>query len=740
MSVFLSRLGRFSARHRFVVLIGWALLFAVFTGIMALAPAKDESAAGSKAPSSTQASQTLDRVDELFPRTGEQTSGDSLKLVFEAAAGTAVTDPSVSAQVQEILGRAAALPGVQSVSNPLDPSAPYISPDQSLAVATLDYGTVDKDAAETNYQAALDLRNDVTGDLRVELGGNLLDTTAPPAGPGEVVGVLVAFLVLLITFGSLLAAGANLLLAFAGVAVGILGVLAYGALNPIGDTSIILAAMLGLAVGIDYSLFILSRFRSELREGRTVLDAITRATGTAGTAVVFAGLTVIIAVAGLTVVGIDVITEMGLAAAFAVLIAVLAALTLLPVAMRTLGRRVLPRRERKLPEGTVTSDGTPKSKGFLAGWSTTVVKHPVLSVIGGIAVLGIVAIPALDLKTAYNVPGGSDPASTERAAYNLILDEFGGVQSPLVVLAEGDDITSDLAAITTELGALDGVQKVIRGQLDATGDATLLTVIPDGSPIDDSTVDLVKTIRTDTSVPGVDLQVTGEAAIYIDQDAQLTTALIQYLVIIVLLSLVLLTIMFRSLLIPLIATIGYLLSVAASFGGSVAVFQWGWLDAIIPAPQGDPMLSLLPIILVGVLFGLAMDYQVFLVSRIQESHSKGLSPKDAITHGFGRSAPVLIAAGTIMTVVFAGFASSPMAIAASIAFGLVVGVAADVFIVRLVLMPAALSLLGEAAWWMPRWLDRILPNIDIEGHALDARETHPAENTDTRSQAILIDA
>lgn len=734
MSAFLSRLGRFSARHRLIVVGAWLLIFASLIGLSAVGAGTGEPAGAQQSVSDTDAARTLDRVKEEFPAMGKKSEvADTLQLVFEAPDGGAVTDPATSDAIATLLAQSAELPGVTTVSDPLNPANPYMSPDQSLAVATLGYAELgDTAEKEANYQAALDLRDAAPQEVRVELGGNLLDTSAPEPGPGEIVGVLVAFVVLVLTFGSLRAAGANLLVAAFGVGVGLTGILAYGAFFPVGDTVIILAAMLGLAVGIDYSLFILSRFRTELREGQTVVDAVARATGTAGTAVVFAGLTVLIALVGLSVVNISVITEMGMAAAFAVLIAVLMSLTLLPVTMRTMGRKALPRKERNFPSGTTTATTTTPRRGFLNTWARTVVKRPVVSILGGVIVLAIVALPALDLKTAYNIPGGDDPQSTQRTAYNLVLDEFGGVQSPLMVFAEGPDIDAHLPAILGELTVLDGVQQVVPGQVNGTNDAAVMTVIPEGSPIDDQTKDLVTAIREDSTISGVTLQVTGEAVIYIDEDAELNAALIQYLVVIIVLSLVLLTIMFRSILVPVIATLGFLFSVAASFGGSVAVFQWGWLDPLIPAPQGDPMLSLLPILLVGVLFGLAMDYQVFLVSRIQEMHSRGMKPKDAIVEGFTRSAPVLVAAGTIMAVVFAGFASSTMAIAASIAFGLVVGVIADVFVVRLVLMPALLALLGDAAWWMPKWMDRIIPNIDTEGHALDAAPaaTDSARNND----------
>ena len=311
------------------------------------------------------------------------------------------------------------------------------------------------------------------------------------------------------------------------------------------------------------------------------------------------------------------------------------------------------------------------------------------------------------------------------------------MQSPLIVLVEADDLASATPAVEQELAAMAGVQQVYPAEISASGNLARITVIPTGSPIDSSTKDVVHQLREDAdAMAGVHLEVTGETAIGIDQDAALNAALIKYVIVIVVISLILMVLIFRSALIPLIATLGYLLSVVAAFGASTAVFQWGWSFPRIQAPQGDPMMSLLPILLVGVLFGLAMDYQVFLVTRIQEMHNKGLSPKEAIVEGFSRSAPVLVAAATIMTVVFAGFATSSFAVAAGISFGLMIGVVADAFIVRLVLMPAVLSLLGKSAWWIPAWLDTILPNVDVEGHALDAADDRDA----TDPERALVNA
>lgn len=720
MALFLARVGRFSARHRLVMIGVWLVVFAGLIATLVVGTNNGGAGAADNSVPDSPASQALDRMNEEFPAAGES-SGESLQLVFQPASGT-VSDAATTAQISSVLADAAGLPGVESVSDPFDATQPYVSEDGTLAVATISYGSLTEDQEKDYYDAALSLQEKAPSDLGVELGGNLVPLGAPAPGLGEGVGVVVAFLVLILTFGSLLAAGVNLLIAVFGVGVGLVGVLAYGSLFPIGENSIILASMLGLAVGIDYTLFILSRFRIELRSGKSVEDAVARATGTAGTAVVFAGATVIVALVALLVANLSFITEMGFAAAAAVLVAVLLALTLLPVMMRTLGTRALSKKQRAtLAAGELWVEGGEQKRGLMRGWGSFVVKRPLVSVFAGVLILVVVALPMFSMKTAFNIPGGSDPSSTERAAYNLIVDEFGGTQSPLIVLAEGDDIASKTDSVSQRITEMDGVRQVAPAEISADGSMARIIVIPNGSPIDEQTKDLVHLLREDAdAAPGVHLEVTGESAIGIDQDAALMSALVKYIIVIVVISLLLLIVMFRSLLIPLIATLGYLLSVGASFGASTAVFQWGWLDPLIAAPQGDPMLSLLPLLLVGVLFGLAMDYQVFLVSRIKEMHDKGMDPKLAIREGFARSGPVLVAAAAIMTVVFAGFATGTFAIGASIAFGLMIGVMADAFIVRLVLMPALLSLLGNSAWWLPGWLDKLIPRIDTEGHALDA--------------------
>ncbi|ALE05749.1 RND transporter [Arthrobacter sp. ERGS1:01] len=730
MPNFLAAIGRFSARHRLIIIGAWLVIFAVFTGITATSA--DMSGSTGSMPS-TSASKALATVQQKFPGVNSTAGTKTLQLVIETHGTAKVSDAATKTDIEAVLAQAKSLPHVKTVSDPFDAQAPFVSRDGTTVVSTLTFSGITDANAQASYEKVVDFAQKQGPPLSIQVGGAIAADSYAAFGPGEAVGVIIAFLVLLITFGSLLAAGANMLIAIVGVGIGTVGVIAWSAIHPIDSTTITLPSMLGLAVGIDYSLFILTRFRAELRAGRKVDDAVARATGTAGTAVVFAGLTVVIALVGLWVTNIAAIRNMGLAGAFAVVIAVLMSLTLLPVLMKSLGLKALSRKDRQALLAGHTVDSTLTRRSFVNGWGKAVTRRPLPMLLGAIAVLGVLAIPFFSMQTAANIPGGSNPDSTQRHAYNLVVDKFGGVQSPLMILAQGKDISTKLPSIEHELAGLANVKAVVPGAVDPAGDAALITVIPTGDPIDQGTKDLVHTIRDNAdTVTGVHVEVTGETAMGVDSTALMSAALVKYVAVIVILSFLLMMVMFRSLLVPLFATIGYLLSLGAAFGALTAVFQWGWLKGIIQAPQGDPMMSLLPIILVGVLFGLAMDYQVFLVSRIREEYVNGQAPRHAIMTGFRKSGPVLIAAALIMGFVFGGFASSTMTFAAETAFGLLVGVLADAFLVRMIIMPALLSLAGHKAWWIPAWLDKLLPNLDTEGHGLDGAEA------DTRDERLAV--
>jgi len=739
MSRLLSRVGAFSAGHRLVVVGAWIALTALFT-FLTISGAKFSDAKFSIAGAeSTTALATMDRA---FPAPDGPESGE-LMLVVEAPEGTSFTDPASEKLVTGLVSRTADLPDVLSASDPYDENRPFVSEDGSVAVSTL---TVDLEAdqavVEDNVREA---STELTDEgYVIELGGALDDGPPQIASVTEAIGVVIAFVVLLLTFGSLAAAGANMLTALSGVIVGIVGILAWSSVGEgIQSTTLILALMLGLAVGIDYALLILSRFRDELRRGADIDSAVARASGTAGTSVVVAGTTVVIALAGLSIVQIAFITEMGLGAAFAVIVAVAVSLTVVPAVLKTLGHKALPRKERRTATAVAGHDGhlpgttaaavratddhpDEKSRPRLLGrWALLVVNRPVLAMLGAVVAVALLALPALSLKTELDPPGGPDPASSQRAAYDTVSDAFGaGEQNPLIVLFEGTNAAGTATGAAKEITALDGVVDVSPVQPAESAQVAFLAVTPEHGPTDARTGDLVNSLRSAMDdVKGAKVSVTGQTAVDVDVNSQLSSGLITYLICVVGLSLLLLTLVFRSLAVPLLATFGFLMSLAAGIGVTVAVFQWGWAGALVGLDEARPLGSLVPLIAVGVLFGLAMDYQVFLVSRMHEAHKQGLHTRAAVLKGFGQASPVVVAAAAIMAAVFAGFAfSGGDAMVASIGLTLTVGVLVDAFLVRMILVPAALQLLGEASWWIPRWLDRMLPDIDTEGAALAHEE------------------
>lgn len=739
MARLLQRLGMLSARSRKTVIAVWVLLI-IALGVVTVSSSQLSDEA-STIPG-TESSQALETVKEKFPGPPEPQHGGSLQVVLQTPQDGKITGAADATAARELLAEVANVAGVTTVSNPFDRADPYLSPDGSTAVATVEVETGSEKALE-GVQAQVREITDASPTLTAQVGGSVVDTAPKVFGITEIIAAGVAFLVLLLAYGSLVAAGANMLMALVGVGVGLLGVLAASAFSPIQTTTPILALMLALAVGIDYVLFIITRFRAELRRGRSVADAIEISSGTAGSSVVFAGATVVIALAGLSVVGISFLTEMGLAAAGAVAVAVLMALTLTPALLAVLGRRLLPKAERAtaLPDGATVDNsklaGPASSERItlLERWGSIVVRRPVACLSVAVIALAVIAVPALALKSALSVPGGDDPQSPERAAYETVAKEFGpGAQSPLIVLAESDSVRSDTRAVASMLEHTDGVVNVSTPQISEDGTAALFTVIADTDALDDATTNLVSEIRErgaalNGGADHVDVRVTGQTAVDLDTNKKLSEAFIVYGALVVALAVVLLIFLFRSILVPVIAAIGFLFSLMGALGASVAVFQWGWFDFLVKAPQGDPISSLIPILLTGILFGLAMDYQVFLVSRMHEAHLRGLPPKEAVLDGFSHSAGVVVAAAAIMTTVFAGFGLSASPIVASIGLGLAVGVLLDAFVVRLIIVPTTLSLLGDKAWWLPTWLDRLLPHIHVEGE--DTPDPQDAPTADT---------
>jgi RND superfamily putative drug exporter len=712
MAVLLSRLGAFSHRHRLAVVAVW-LVVLVGGGVGAATLAGETSDAFSiPGQESTNA---LDRIGEEFGAAG----GATARVVVQAQDGQALTGPENAAALGELVGTLGGLPGVTSATNPLDPAAPTVNAEQTTAYSTVTYsagaGEVPADQREALLEAVAGARD---AGLTAEVAGEAVQEPPHVGGAAEAIGVAVALGVLAVTYGSLVVAGMTLLGALVGVGIGVLGVTVATGFTDLSSTTPTLAAMLGLAVGIDYALFIVTRFRQELRNGSDVGTAIGTAVGTAGSAVVTAGLTVVIALAGLSVVGIPFLTQMGVAAAATVVVSVLVAVTLVPAALSYLGRRVLPRRQR-----TTSRHAEPVAdrSGFLSGWVAAVTRHRVPALLLSVAVLGVLAVPAFSMQTTLIQTPAED--STAARADRLLADGFGeGFNGPLTVLFEGADAVQAATGASETIAGHEDVVLVLPPVPDADATAALLTVIPRSGPTDPATEQLVADLRTELA--DADAAVTGATAVSVDVAASLNDALPVYLALVVGLALILLVLVFRSLLVPLVGVLGFLLTIGAALGATVAVFQWGWLAGAVNLDTTGPLISLTPILVIGILFGLAMDYQVFLVSRMHEAHSHGAGPLAAIRTGFRQAAPVVVAAALIMFSVFAGFVPAGEPTIKSIAFALAAGILFDAFVVRMVLVPAALALLGERAWWLPRWL-RWLPALDVEGVGLTTSPAAP---------------
>ncbi|MCW6010080.1 MMPL family transporter [Micromonospora sp. CPCC 205371] len=709
MASFLYKLGRFAFRRRWLVLALW---LAVLAGALTAAGTLSGSTDDSFRIPGTASQQAIDLLQERFPQASA--GGATARVVFAAPDGQTLADPANKATVEQVVAELKQAPQVASVADPFQSGTVNQAGTVGFAQATYQVQAQELTEQARDELASITEQARASG-LTVEVGGDALQVQTEQ-GLTEVIGVLVAAVVLVITFGSLIAAGLPLLTAIFGIGIGIGLITAATGFIDLSSTTPTLALMLGLAVAIDYALFIVSRYRHELALGREGAEAAGRAVGTAGSAVVFAGLTVVIALAALSVVGVPFLTQMGLAAAGTVAMAVIIALTLLPALLGFAGNRILGKRGRagRDPEADGTNFGT--------RWARGVARRPVLALLVAVVGLGVVALPALDLRLGMPDDSTAAPDTTQRKAYDLVSEGFGkGFNAPLTVGVEGTAGQAKPASdqVAGEIQGLADVAAVAPATLNQAGDTALLTVIPKSAPSDAATEDLVRAIRQlDGTVPGANVNVTGLTAINIDISEKLGGALLPYLAVVVGLAFILLMLVFRSVLVPLKATLGFLLSIVATFGAVVAVFQWGWAADLIGVEQTGPIISFLPIILIGIVFGLAMDYQVFLVTRMREDYVHGTDAREAVVTGFGHGARVVTAAAIIMISVFAGFILAPDSIIKSIGFALGVAVLFDAIIVRMTIVPAVMTLLGKAAWWLPRWLDNLMPNVDVEGEKL----------------------
>jgi len=707
MATALYTLGRMAFRRRKAVLATWLVLLA---GMFAAASTLSGETTDAATMPGTESQQAADLLEQRLP----EANGASGRIVFAAPEGERLTDAQRAKAVAAATTAAAKAPGVIEVSDPLT------SEDGRVALAQVTWAKQASELPEGSVaavQAAAVTARDAG--LQVEFGGDAVDSEPSVGGLGELIGLAIAGLVLLITFGSLVAAGLPLLTALIGVVIGIMGITAVTGFVDMDSSVPTVALMLGLAVGIDYALFIISRHRAQLLDGLEPEESAARAVGTAGSAVVFAGATVVVALASLAIVGIPFMTAMGLAAAGTVGVAVAISLTLVPALLGFAGTR--------LAKGKSFETGRRAATPTLgARWVARITRGRAAAVLFSVLALCALAAPVLDMRLGQPDDSTAAPHETNRKAYDLLVDGFGpGFNGPLLIVVDRPDAKAAADAVASELGQRADVADVGAPIVNDAGDTAIVSLTPRSGPSTEATKTLVKEIRERTDALDAELDatilVTGQTAANIDFADRLAGALIPYLALIVGLAFVLLVVAFRSILVPLTAVGGFLLTIGAAFGTLVAVFQQGTFADVFGIEQTAPIVSVLPIFIIGILFGLAMDYQVFLVSRMREEHVHGADPTRAITEGFRHGARVVTGAALIMIGVFAGFVTEDAVLIKSIGFTLAVGILVDAFVVRMTLIPALMAVLGERAWWLPGWLDRLVPRVDIEGEQLAKR-------------------
>ncbi|MFD7842165.1 MMPL family transporter [Nocardia sp. NPDC059764] len=698
------RIGGWCYDHRRIVLAAWIIgLLAMFGAASGLGPHFKDNFGGVG-----QAQQVQDILHEQFP----SRSGDSARVVFHSSASIdAATD-----RITEALNGIRPLPTVVSVSPPVR------ADDGRTAFATIQFDAVSADLAKPDVQRVIDTaRSYARPDLDVALGGQPISVAVKPKpGPSEAIGIGAAVLIMLVAFGSVVAMGLPILVALVGVGVGYAVVALVSHLLTEPSFGPALMAMIGLGVGIDYALFIVTRYRQALTDGLDPREALIHAMSTAGRAVLFAGTTVLISLCGLFLVGQQFLDGLAAGTILAVLTVLAATVTLLPALLGfagpTIDRWHVP---RPLRSATIGAERGPWSR-----WSRVVQQRPVLCGSAALFALLVLAVPTVAMRLAFS-DSGNDPAGlTTRQAYDLLSDAYGpGFNGPLVLAAELPGGTTDHAVLTgfeQRLTTVPGVARVAAPLYNASGDAAVLTVYPTSDPQSADTAALVERLRNSVvpqATTGTDVRILvgGQTAAGIDESAHLGTRLPWVIGLVILLSFVLLMAAFRSIAIPLKAAAMNLLSIGAAYGAIVAVYQWGWLSAIFGVTRTGPIDPWIPLMMFTITFGLSMDYEVFLLSRIQEEWRRRQDNSAAVTHGIAATGRIITAAAAIMVCVFGSFViGDPLRTLNVFGLGLAVAILVDATVVRMILVPAIMQLLGPANWWLPRWLDRITPRLAIE--------------------------
>jgi putative drug exporter of the RND superfamily len=719
MSSLLSRLGGAVAAHPWRTVVGWLIVLAVAFGLSTTfggTPHDDYRIAG--APSQIGS----DLLAERFP----DRAGADARVVVHDRANRPIDRAALTA-----LGSALARVDHVSVVSP-----PRVSTDGGTALIEVNYDVLVTEFTGSEALDALEAASAATekSGLEVEFGGQVAENFTAPSGTAEAIGVLAALVILVFTFGSVIAAGLPLAVALAGLGLGFAGIGLLSAVINVSLTAPTIATMVGLGVGIDYALLLVTRFAEGLRSGLDRRAAAAAANGTAGLSVVFAGTTVVVSLLGLKLAGMSTYASFGYATLLVVIAIMAASITLVPALCSLAGHRVLPRKQRRLARSDSAEATVPVRPGATSRWAQRVGRRPLPWALASSALLLTLAAPALDLRTWPQDAGSQPTSSTIRQAYDLVADKFGpGANGPLVIAAEVDRLGPDgVDGLTRRLAAEPAVAAVAPPLLDQDGRTALIVVQPTTGPQDERTTELLHRLRTSVLPQGA--HVTGLTAVFADISQRLADRLWVVVAFVVGVSLLLLTVVFRSVVISIKAAVMNLLSVAAAYGVMVVVFQWGWGAELLGLPHAVPVSSWVPILMFTILFGLSMDYEVFLLSRVREDWLATGDPHGSVVRGLAGTARVITSAAAIMVAVFLGFALDPNVTVKMAGVGMATAIAIDASLVRMVLVPATMAMLGRANWWLPDWLDRLLPHLDVEG-ARAATDDPPAADEPTGREA-----
>ena len=658
------------------------------------------------------------RAIDLFQAHSPAFGGADSTLVFTVDEGK-LSDPRPKAAIEGALAEVRELEGVELAASPFEPGG-QVSEDGRLASVDVRYSTDPAQIEKEDGEALIQAGETAEPEVQVETRGMLIDLASEQDAPvGELIGVLIAIVLLTLLFRSGWAMGATLIGALIGVAAGQILLAALAAPLGLPSFAAVIAAMLGLGAGIDYSLLIMGRYREQRAAGDSMQDAAARTGATSGTTVVAAGLIVMVAIAGLLVIGVPYVGKMGFGAAIAVGAVVVSALTILPIMMGALGRRLVP----KKPEHVASSPA-------FSRWGETVTRRPWASIAAGVVVLLIFAFPATQLRLGQPDDGNQPESRTQRVAYDQQTEAFGpGSNGPFLLAVDtpkgAPETEQQLRALQQAVADTSGIASVAPASVSEDGEMATIFAIPSTAPQDARTSALLERLRGDvipaaTADTPLKVYVGGNTAGFVDVSDKVADRLALFIAVVIGLSVLLLVMVFRSLWIPLVSALFNLLSVAAAYGVVVAVFQEGIGASLIGAESGVPIISFLPVMLFAILFGLSMDYNVFLLSRIHEAYNEGDGPRESVIHGMGRIGKVVVFAGLIMAAVFLSFVTASDVISKMFGLGLGLAILIDVLIVRMVIAPAVVMLLGDRAWWLPGWLDRALPNVSLEGRQATA--------------------